>query len=124
MRDDRARAHCTKVDRIESARGTCDATAVLADDDDNIKTKAKKDNPIGDVERFVCLDSSERRASWEVGPVSKKRKEERVRGRSETPRLLAGGAALVTGSWELGNDTTMNGLVVVAAAAARGHGVL
>jgi hypothetical protein len=55
-----------------------------------LKQKVKMGNPIGDVERFVCLDSSERRASWEVGPVSKKRKEERVRGRSETPRLLAG----------------------------------
>jgi hypothetical protein len=70
-----------------------------------LKPKVKTGNPIGDVERFVCLDSSEKRASWQVGPVSKKRKEERVRGRSETPRLSAG--ALVTGSWELGNDTMM-----------------
>lgn len=82
------------------------APLLLADDDDNIKKnqprKVKKDNPIGDVEtgRLSRLE----KASWEVGPVSNcegKRQEERVRGRSETPRL-AWAPALVTGSWELG----------------------
>jgi hypothetical protein len=88
-RDDRARARITPRWK-EQIQPEAHATALADDDDDNnIKAKSQKGQSNRGC-REVRLSRLEReRASWEVGPVSKKRKEERVRGRSETPRLLA-----------------------------------